>query len=90
MEKKIVFLIWIFATFLLASYGYDWQRELGLVPESWPWDLRRWLSQVVWTGLPPYYSFGLSTVGKAWGRNGACSAPYGRLFVLPSSAPYPC
>ncbi|HKK75031.1 MAG TPA: type II CAAX endopeptidase family protein [Saprospiraceae bacterium] len=71
MEKKIVFLIWIFATFLLASYGYDWQRELGLVPESWPWDLRRWLSQVVWTGLPPllflWAFYGWKSLGQEWG-----------------------
>lgn len=52
MENRTVFSIWIIAAFLIAHYGYGWQQDLGLVPETWPYDLRRWLSQVIWPGVP--------------------------------------
>ena len=52
MENRIVFSIWIIAAFLIGQYGYDWQKELGLMPDSWPRELRHWLAQVIWPGLP--------------------------------------
>lgn len=73
MEKRIVFFIWVFATFLIACYGWDWQKELGFVSASWPLELRRWIVQVFWRGLPPFLFllafYGWKKIGNEWGLN---------------------
>ncbi|GAB5552849.1 MAG: hypothetical protein Sapg2KO_24400 [Saprospiraceae bacterium] len=71
MENKIVFSIWIIAAFLIGDYGYGWQKDLGLVPETWPYDLRRWLSQVIWPITPVIISllflYGWKKLGTEFG-----------------------
>lgn len=73
MEKKIVFLIWVFTIFLIACYGWDWQKELGLVPSTWSPDVRRWVVQVFWRGVPPFLFllafYGWRKLGNEWGLN---------------------